>query len=287
MDRNSEFEKELELEVVKEEDPLEELFRPLRIREQADRLPINTTDALEQAAYGDVREKDSKVASEDEGAEVTLNRVDTLRDEEACPFGMGNDDCGLEQGSCSVCGYESPPEGLDDPDLDAARKWDEQEEKKQEQMQEIKDRRERVEKMEQSKLNRPGRPSFASADDFLKETVYEGPLANEKKQQARTVSLQLTAAEVQDILSAIGPGKLADKLDYTLRDQVGHVPNYRNYASTTKMSPAKSKAQFRLMKGICEGNIEPTDGITKKVACEFVKNHQSPKGLPEKIKKDD
>jgi hypothetical protein len=51
--------------------------------------------------------------------------------------------------------------------------------------------------------------------------------------------------------------------------------------SLYKESPAKSKAQFRLMKGICEGNIDHPD-ISKDVACEFVKNHQSPKGLPEK-----
>lgn len=49
--------------------------------------------------------------------------------------------------------------------------------------------------------------------------------------------------------------------------------------------PAKSKAQFKLMKGICEGNY-PSGyrGISKKTACEFV-NHQSPKGLPKKKKK--
>jgi len=49
--------------------------------------------------------------------------------------------------------------------------------------------------------------------------------------------------------------------------------------------PAKSKVQFKLMKGICEGNY-PSGyrGISKSVACEFV-NHQSPKGLPERKRK--
>ena len=49
--------------------------------------------------------------------------------------------------------------------------------------------------------------------------------------------------------------------------------------------PAKSKAQFKLMKAICEG-IYPSGyrGISKKVACEYV-GHQSPKGLPKKVKK--
>lgn len=45
--------------------------------------------------------------------------------------------------------------------------------------------------------------------------------------------------------------------------------------------PAKSKAQFQLFKGICTGSIKPKKGITRKVACEYVKG-QSPKGLPKK-----
>jgi len=51
--------------------------------------------------------------------------------------------------------------------------------------------------------------------------------------------------------------------------------------------PAKSKAQFNLMKGICEGGIQKSrwpKGMTKKKACEFIKG-QSPKGLPKKKKK--
>ena len=47
--------------------------------------------------------------------------------------------------------------------------------------------------------------------------------------------------------------------------------------------PAKSKQQFKLMKGICEGGIKPKKGLTKKVACEYVKG-QSPQGLPKKKK---
>jgi len=49
--------------------------------------------------------------------------------------------------------------------------------------------------------------------------------------------------------------------------------------------PAKSKSQFRLMKAIAEGTY-PSGyrGISKKVAKEFV-DHQSPKGLPKKVKK--
>ena len=48
--------------------------------------------------------------------------------------------------------------------------------------------------------------------------------------------------------------------------------------------PAKSKAQFRLMKAICEGTYPSGHrGISKKVACEFVKG-QKPGGLPQKKK---
>ena len=48
--------------------------------------------------------------------------------------------------------------------------------------------------------------------------------------------------------------------------------------------PAKSKAQFRLMKGIAEGSIKPRPGLpSKKVAKEFIAG-QSPKGLPKKKK---
>lgn len=46
--------------------------------------------------------------------------------------------------------------------------------------------------------------------------------------------------------------------------------------------PAKSKAQFKLMKGICEGSYPSGHrGVSRKTACEFVKG-QSPKGLPKK-----
>jgi len=49
--------------------------------------------------------------------------------------------------------------------------------------------------------------------------------------------------------------------------------------------PAKSKSQFKLMKAIAEGTY-PSGyrGISKKVAKEFV-DHQSPKKLPERVKK--
>ena len=46
--------------------------------------------------------------------------------------------------------------------------------------------------------------------------------------------------------------------------------------------PAKSKAQFKLMKGIAEGSIK-RPSLSKKVAQEYVKG-QSPKGLPKRRK---
>lgn len=49
--------------------------------------------------------------------------------------------------------------------------------------------------------------------------------------------------------------------------------------------PAKSKVQFKLMKGICTGEIKPRKGLpSKAVACEYVKG-QSPKGLPKRKRK--
>ena len=49
--------------------------------------------------------------------------------------------------------------------------------------------------------------------------------------------------------------------------------------------PAKSKQQFKLMKGIATGSIKPRKGLpSKKQAQEFIQG-QSPKGLPRKKKK--
>ena len=46
--------------------------------------------------------------------------------------------------------------------------------------------------------------------------------------------------------------------------------------------PAKSKQQYKLMKGIAEGSIKHKPGLpSKKTAQEYVKG-QSPKGLPKK-----
>lgn len=44
---------------------------------------------------------------------------------------------------------------------------------------------------------------------------------------------------------------------------------------------AVSKSQFRLFKGIAEGNLDPRGGLTQHKAAEMV-GHQSPKGLPER-----
>jgi len=48
-----------------------------------------------------------------------------------------------------------------------------------------------------------------------------------------------------------------------------------------KEAPARSKAQYRYMQGICNGSIEPPEGMIRAQACEYVKG-QSSKGLPEK-----
>ena len=48
------------------------------------------------------------------------------------------------------------------------------------------------------------------------------------------------------------------------------------------MPKATSKAQFKLMQGICNGSVAPKNGLTTKQACEFIQG-QSPKGLPKKV----
>jgi len=46
--------------------------------------------------------------------------------------------------------------------------------------------------------------------------------------------------------------------------------------------PARSKQQFKLMKGIAEGDIKHRPGLpSRKVAKEYIRG-QSPKGLPRK-----
>lgn len=50
------------------------------------------------------------------------------------------------------------------------------------------------------------------------------------------------------------------------------------------MMPATSKRQFRWMKGISGGSIEPPAGLSRSQATEYVAG-QSPKGLPERAPK--
>jgi ParB-like nuclease domain len=52
-----------------------------------------------------------------------------------------------------------------------------------------------------------------------------------------------------------------------------------------KEAPARSKAQFRYMQGICNGSIEPPEGMTRAKACEYVKHQDDYKELPEKASK--
>lgn len=55
-------------------------------------------------------------------------------------------------------------------------------------------------------------------------------------------------------------------------------------ASLLKESPARSKSQFRYMQGICNGSIEPPNGMTRAQACEYVEGQKNYKKLPEKRK---
>ena len=49
-----------------------------------------------------------------------------------------------------------------------------------------------------------------------------------------------------------------------------------------KEAPARSKAQFRYMQGICNGSIEPPKGMTRAKACEYVEGQKNYKSLPDK-----
>jgi len=53
-------------------------------------------------------------------------------------------------------------------------------------------------------------------------------------------------------------------------------------AHLLKEAPARSKAQFRYMQGICNGSIEPPKGMTRAQACEYVEGQKDYKKLPEK-----
>ena len=48
--------------------------------------------------------------------------------------------------------------------------------------------------------------------------------------------------------------------------------------------PAKSKAQYKYMQGVCHGSIKPKGKLSRSQACEYVQG-QSPKGLPTRKKK--
>jgi len=48
--------------------------------------------------------------------------------------------------------------------------------------------------------------------------------------------------------------------------------------------PASSKAQWKLMKGICQGTIKGKS-ISRRQACEYISSQPTPKGLPKRKKK--
>lgn len=193
MDRDSDFEKELEFEVVKEGEPDGADALIAEITKRHRQLPTNLRDALKPQ---------SKTADwDDDSSSGSINRVDTLREEEACPYGLGNNDCGIDGGSCDVCGYQREPEGFDDPDLEKAREWDEQEEAKREKVQALKKRRQQQKgESEESKMNRPARPSFARAAGWP-----EGPrFTDGPKFIDSGSSVTLTDAEWSVIQYALG-----------------------------------------------------------------------------------
>lgn len=63
------------------------------------------------------------------------------------------------------------------------------------------------------------------------------------------------------------------------------LPSLKNSKWIRKEAPARSKAQFRYMQGICNGSIEPPEGMTRSQACEYVKGQDDYKDLPDKKSK--
>jgi hypothetical protein len=163
MDKDSDFEKELEMPVVNEEaDPVDEFIATLF---QDKHTPSRVNDV--------VKKRETKTAEFGDGS--IPGKVDTLRTDETCPFGMGSNDCGLRDGTCDVCEYQTPVEGLDDPDTSKARQIDRaQELEKKEPV--ISPNRD---KESPTRMNRPGRPSFARSASvqqvhFLYELIGNG-----------------------------------------------------------------------------------------------------------------
>jgi hypothetical protein len=139
--KRSDFEKEVELEVVpqEEEDKLESLFA------QVKDYPKSVKDML--------KNKKSKQIKKAESEYAVPETVDTLREDFQCPVDLGAQ-CGLvdsQDEECSVCGYTEKPDSFDDPDLTKAKRI-----KKRNELKEDKER-----KYERSKVERPGRPSFS------------------------------------------------------------------------------------------------------------------------------
>jgi hypothetical protein len=65
------------------------------------------------------KQSTNKLSYRDETS--TPSRIDTLRDEANCPFDIRH--CGMDNsGSCDVCGFNAPPEGLGGPNIEKARK---------------------------------------------------------------------------------------------------------------------------------------------------------------------
>ena len=75
---------------------------------------------------------------------------------------------------------------------------------------------------------------------------------------------------------------LISELQNTYPDYSINMKENIKEASLLKESPARSKAQFRYMQGICNGSIEPPKGMTRAKACEFVEGQKDYKELPDK-----
>ena len=61
-----------------------------------------------------------------------------------------------------------------------------------------------------------------------KDIRYSMPEQHDKN-QVKKVTVTLTAAQWQDLLAGRADTGTLAAIDHAIRDQAGHVPNYRNY----------------------------------------------------------
>lgn len=125
-------------------------------------------------------DEDRTLNYEPQSEQVTApQKVDTLRDDVRCP-NCESDDLGTDPDGilrCPTCGYEQPPEGLDNPDLSRAKDFDqvqeENEQRDQEGNRETPVRAEETDALAEQQFIAPVQPIGATKADVTTEGINE------------------------------------------------------------------------------------------------------------------